>query len=66
MNELKLKVNDVCRVIANINKHNFKIGEVVTIKQCFSNGKTPHYLCKTEKEYWYLQDDELKTIERIN
>ena len=62
MKKLKLKVNDVCKVIANISKHKFKIGEVVTIIECFPESCPPHYKCCSKKDFWFLRDEELELI----
>ena len=62
MKKLKLKVNDVCKVIANTGGHEFKIGEVVTIAKCFPKSEDPHYRCYNKREFWFLCDEELELI----
>lgn len=62
MKELKLKVNDICKVIANTGGHEFKIGEVVTIIECYSESEVPYYRCDNKKEFWFLCDEELELV----
>ena len=62
MKKLKLKVDDVCKVIANISKHKFKIGEVVTIIECCPESEVPHYGCHNKNGFWFLNDEELELI----
>ena len=62
MTQLKLKVGDVCKVIANTCKHEFTIGEAVIIKKLYPDGVPPHYLCCKENEMWFLSDEELELI----
>lgn len=62
MKQLKLKVNDVCKVIANRSHHEFEIGEVVTITKCYPSEDHPHYKCNNENDFWWLNDEELELI----
>lgn len=63
MKDQKFKVGDNCKVIQRLHGHDFLIGEQVIIKECYPNGKPPHYLCKNHNAFWYLQDDELEQIQ---
>ena len=64
MKKLKFKINDVCKVIANIGGHEFTIGELVTIVECFPESEVPHYRCDNKKEFWFLSEEELELIRK--
>lgn len=61
MKKLKFKVNDVCRVIANICEHEFAIGELVTIVECYTEPDT-HYECQNTNTFWFLSEEELELV----
>ena len=56
MEELKLKVNDVCKVIANNSFHGFTICEEVTITKLYPDENPPHYRCDSTTDFWFLNE----------
>ena len=62
MNELKFKVGDKVRVVANTTRHRFEIGEVVTILNASPKDKNCEYKAENGEEFWWLTTTEVEAI----
>jgi hypothetical protein len=55
------KVGQKVRVIANVNKHDFAIGEIVTVRELDADGNIDS--CENENDYWFIDNEEVEPVE---
>ncbi len=59
---MKYKVGDKVKVFDNLDGHEFKIGEVVTITKLFKD----YYQAENSEDNWLVDDDEVIGLEVEN
>jgi hypothetical protein len=59
----RFKVGDKVRIVDNSNCHEFRTGEIVTIREVCDDGSSSDYAGETDNEYWYLVDKDIEPFE---
>lgn len=62
--KFEYKIGDIVRVVSNRNNHGFEIGELIIVKSLANNG-SDLYESLIEGTTWYLSNDEVEFVKRI-